>query len=104
MRIAFAAIIIMLGLVPPAAAAPLPDFDSAQFCAKASFAGTSQSSVVLDGCVALEANARDALLQAWPQAAEIDRTHCETAAGFAGPGSYAVMLGCLEKLKASVVK
>ncbi len=100
MRLVLATLAGLMALALPAAAASLPNFDSAAYCAKVGYIGMSHSTVTLDGCIAQEVAARDELVQGWDVLTPNEQGHCLTAATFAGDGSYALMRSCVVRLRA----
>ncbi len=99
MRLAYA-VFASVALAVPAAAASLPSFDSAAYCAKVGVIGLTQSTVMLDGCIREEVSARTEMDDTWNNLTPTEQGHCLTAATFAGDGSYAVMKSCLARLRA----
>jgi hypothetical protein len=96
-------VLTSLAASSPATAAALPKFDIAAFCARIGTIGMTQSTAMLDGCIQAEAAARADLADTWTSVAPDVQTHCATAAGFAGDGSYALMQGCIARLRAEQV-
>jgi hypothetical protein len=79
------------------ATAPLPRYDTARYCDAIGMVGLTQSGATLTGCHALERDAHTRLATNWATVPEKVAALCQRAATFAGPGSYAVLAGCIDQ-------
>ncbi len=77
----------------------LPDYDSARYCRAVGVIGMTYSGATWNGCNALEKQARVKLTPLWAAVGDDIVNLCHRTATFSGPGSYAVLAGCIEQLQ-----
>jgi hypothetical protein len=75
----------------------LPRYDTVRYCDVVGDVGLTQSGTVLAGCHALERDALARLTTGWAIVPDKVAALCQGAATFAGPGSYAVLAGCIDQ-------
>lgn len=79
----------------PAVSGNLPQYEPEDWCRAVASSGGSYSQVIMNGCIAQEQQAYDALQSAWGDETGATQSWCDQVAQSGGQGSYVILLGCL---------